>query len=62
MSSKAIKCRLLWDEWNLEHIKKHNVSKYEVEIAIKGKEVVTETYKSRLLVFGKTKRGRLLTF
>lgn len=60
MSSKVTKYRLFWDEWNLEHIKKHNVSKYEVETAVKAKRVAIGTYKGRLLILGKTKRGRLI--
>ena len=61
MSSKYRKFNLVWDEWNLKHIKKHNVSKYEVEIAFKSKDLLTESYRGRITLIGKTKRGRLLT-
>lgn len=61
MSSKYRKFNIVWDKWNLEHIKKHNVSKYEVEIFFKNKNLLVESYKGRLIIIGKTKRGRLLT-
>lgn len=61
MSSKYQKFNLVWDKWNLEHIKKHNVSKYEVEIAFKSRDILIESYKGRRLVFSKTKKGRMLT-
>jgi uncharacterized DUF497 family protein len=61
MSSKYVKFNLVWDSWNLEHIKKHNVSKYEVEIAFKDKKLITESYRGRTVLISKTKRGRLLT-
>lgn len=61
MSSKYSKFNLVWDNWNLEHIKKHNVSKYEVEIAFKSKDLLTESYRGRVTLISKTKRGRLLT-
>lgn len=61
MSSKYRKFNLVWDSWNLEHIKKHNVSKYEVEIAFKNKSLLIESYRGRLLIISKTKRGRVLT-
>lgn len=52
---------LVWDEWNREHIKKHKISEVEVNQAFKAKEVVLESYKSRLITVGRTKKGRLLT-
>jgi len=61
MSSKYRKFNLVWDEWNLEHIKKHNVSKYEAEIAFKSKDLLIESYRGRVTLISKTKRGRLLT-
>ena len=61
MSSKYSKFNLVWDSWNLEHIKKHNVSKYEFEIAFKNKDLLTESYRGRVTLISKTKRGRLLT-
>ncbi len=61
MSSKYRKFNLVWDNWNLEHIKKHDVSKYEVEIAFKNNELLAESYRGRTVLISKTKRGRLLT-
>ena len=53
--------KLVWDGWNREHIKKHDVSEKEVGQAFKTRKVVTETYKSRLIIVCKTKKSRLLT-
>lgn len=53
--------RLVWDKWNIEHIKKHNVNKDEVEGIFKSKICVVSSYLGRKLVLGKTKEGRLLT-
>ena len=52
---------LRWTNWTLEHIKKHNVTRKEVEEAFSLRSIKTETYKNRLLALGKTKKGRLLT-
>lgn len=40
--------KLLWDKWNLEHIKKHNVSKDEVKKAGKNILFSVKTYNNRL--------------
>lgn len=56
-----LKVILRWNDWNKEHIKKHKVTKKEVEEAFSTKPVKIKTYKNRLLVLGKTKSGRLLT-
>jgi uncharacterized DUF497 family protein len=52
---------LIWDEWNVEHIRKHDVSITEVEETC---GLIIKTYKSyqgRLIILGKTKNNRLLT-
>lgn len=51
---------LIWDEWNKEHIAKHGISVKEVEEVCRGKYKVIESYRKRMLVIGKTKRGKLL--
>ena len=53
--------KLIWDEWNREHIKKHGVSEEEVNQAFKAKRVAIESYKGRLIIVGKTVKNRLLT-
>lgn len=55
------KSALVWDEWNIEHIKKHTVTKEEVEEACKSKTVKSKSYLGRQIILGKTKIGRLLT-
>lgn len=50
---------LIWDEWNLKHIGKHNVSKEEVEGA---KEIIyhRRTYGGKYLATGRN-GNRLIT-
>lgn len=52
---------LVWDDWNLEHIAKHAVSKDEVEEAITGESIFRASYKNRIAVTGPTQVGRMLT-
>ncbi len=61
MSSKQAQFRLIWDNWNKEHIKKHGVSISEVEEVCKNAVAVKQSYLGRTMVFGKTVNGRLLT-
>lgn len=53
--------RFSWDDWNMEHIKKHDVSKAEVEQAFHSKIYIADSYFARKIILGKTKKGRLLT-
>ena len=57
---KIKKSDLVWDEWNLEHIAKHNVTRVEVEEIFAKTVRAKKSYKERLMVFGKTKKKRLL--
>ncbi|OGK13373.1 hypothetical protein A3A93_03390 [Candidatus Roizmanbacteria bacterium RIFCSPLOWO2_01_FULL_38_12] len=52
---------LIWDHWNADHIKKHNVTCKEVEELCSGKHKQQPTYKQRVLIIGKIKSGRALT-
>lgn len=52
---------LIWDDWNREHIKKHKVTVQEVEEVWGSYDLVKMSYLGRSMVFGKTRRGRLLT-
>ena len=47
--TRIIVKKLIWDEWNIEHIKKHNASKDEIEEASK-----------KIIIHEKTKQGRYL--
>lgn len=49
---------LVWDEWNREHLARHDISPEEVEEVCHGKYKITESYRKRLLIVGKTKGGR----
>jgi uncharacterized DUF497 family protein len=53
--------RLLWDEWNRDHIAKHAVLPEEAEEVIAGFSRVSETYKQRLQFVGPTVAGRMLS-
>lgn len=52
---------LIWDDWNVDHIKKHNVSVLEVQESCEKVIEGFESYKNRLIILGKTKSDRLLT-
>ena len=52
---------LIWDDWNVAHIARHEVTRDEVEEACRGQPVISETYKGRLRVVGPTRSGRMLT-
>ncbi len=52
--------KLVWDEWNKEHIKKHGVSVPEVKEACKNRIVTKQSYSSRQMILGLTRRKRLL--
>ncbi len=51
---------LIWDQYNLEHIKKHNVTQKEVEEVAKSTLVHKKTTKSRYLIIGRS-GTRILT-
>ncbi len=53
--------RLDWDEWNIQHIAKHEITREQVEEAItSGETVARASRKNRFLVLGPTQAGRLL--
>lgn len=52
--------RLVWDDWNRDHLMKHAVTPEEAEEASAGEPVFHATYKGRLLVIGPTGTGRML--
>lgn len=49
---------LVWDEWNREHLARHGISPEEVEEVCHGKYKITESYRKRLLIVGKTIKDR----
>lgn len=53
--------RLVWDDWNVSHISRHDVIPEEVEAACHAQPVFfKETYKGRLMILGMTPAGRVL--
>lgn len=53
--------RIVWDKWNKEHIKKHKIEEEEVEDACRQILKSFKSYDGRILILGKTGKGRLLT-
>lgn len=53
--------RLVWDDWNIGHIARHNVSPEEVEEVCEHEPMVHQTYSGRLRLVGLTDAGRMLT-
>ena len=52
---------LEWDDWNLVHIQKHDVSPEEVE-QVPGEDAIYQTsYQDRIMMIGPTLSGRMLT-
>lgn len=53
--------RLIWDDFNVDHIAKHDVLPAEVEAVCHGAFLLLEGKQGRLLVIGETNAGRMLT-
>lgn len=53
--------RLLWDDWNRDHISKHAVLPAEAQEVVSGNAMVRRTYKQRLQLIGPTLAGRMLS-
>lgn len=52
--------KLVWDEWNIEHIAKHNVSPEEVEEVCQSKHLLEKGRSGLYSVIGQTQAGRYL--
>ena len=52
---------LIWNKENIDHIKKHDVTRVEINQVIKKDYKNQPTYENRLMIFGKTKKSRRLT-
>jgi uncharacterized DUF497 family protein len=52
---------LVWDDWNEEHVARHNVTRREVEEVCFGRAFVVRMRRSRYRVVGQTEGGRYLT-
>lgn len=51
---------LIWDDWNRKHMNQHGITQQEIEEVCHGKHKVKESYRKRILIIGKTKRGKQL--
>lgn len=51
---------LIWDDWNRDHIAEHKILPEEIEEVCHGTFQAVESYRKRIQVMGKTKRGRKL--
>lgn len=61
MKSRPQIDRIVWDDWNREHITKHDVLPEEVEEVVAISPVFRATYKQRYQVLGPTFMGRMLS-
>lgn len=52
--------KLIWDEWNVEHISRHHVVPSEVEEVKQSDPLVQEGNAGRVVIIGQTKAGRFL--
>jgi uncharacterized DUF497 family protein len=52
---------LIWEDWNVAHLARHDVTPVEVEQICQGSHIVRQGKKGRLLVIGLTKQGRMIT-
>ncbi len=52
---------LIWDEWNVAHIARHNVVPHEVEAVCYGEHIEHEAYAGRMMVIGQVQSGRMLS-
>ena len=53
--------RLVWDEWNREHVANHQVLPEEAEEVAAATPTVREFYKQRYQLIGPTLSGRMVS-
>lgn len=52
---------LIWEEWNINHIARHNVTPDEVAEVCHGNHLAYSSYKGRLVLIGPTQQKRILS-
>jgi len=52
--------RLIWDDWNEEHVLKHGVTTGEVEEVCYSKHYAIKSGKNKMAIWGQTEDGRYL--
>ena len=50
--------KLIWDDWNKNHIRKHGVGIVDVEVACWQKNKAKKSFRERLILTGKTLGGK----
>lgn len=54
--------KLIWDEWNIDHIARHNVRPEEVEeVCLESKILINKSGKGKVRVIGQTQVGKYIT-
>ncbi len=53
--------KLVWDDWNINHIAQHGVIPEEVEQVGSSDPMIQQGKKSRLAITGITKAGKMIT-
>lgn len=53
--------KLVWDEWNIDHISRHNVEPDEVEEVCEGKNLFKKWQNRTYRVIGQAENGRYIT-
>ncbi len=52
--------RLVWDDWNIGHIARHEVIPKEAEEVCQGDYIVRASYQGRFVLIGPTSAGRMI--
>ncbi len=52
--------RLIWDDWNVAHIARHDVNPQQVEEVCHSDYIALASHTNRIIVFGLTNAGRVL--
>ena len=61
IKKKLVIKRLIWDEWNIAHIARHNVIPQEVQEVCERRPVERKGHKNRIFLIGHTEKNRMLT-
>ncbi|MCI0696027.1 BrnT family toxin [candidate division KSB1 bacterium] len=50
-----------WDEWNVDHIREHDVEPYEVKEVFVNRPLIRKGREGKYLAYGQSDSGRYLT-
>jgi uncharacterized DUF497 family protein len=51
---------LIWDDWNRDHLSRHQITPEEVEEVCHSKHRAVQSYRKRILIMGKTNNRRTI--